>query len=62
VVEKACKKCQLIVKGDICPICKESELTSNWKGFVIITNPEKSKIATELSITVPGKYALRLGH
>ncbi len=58
--EKACKNCHLIVTGDICPICKTSELTANWKGFTLILNPEKSKIAEKFGIKVPGKYALRV--
>jgi len=61
VVEKACKNCGMIVEGDICPVCKSSELTSNWKGLIIVFNPEKSEIAKKLEIKVPGKYALKIG-
>lgn len=58
---KACKKCRLIVEGDVCPVCKESDLTGSWKGMTIIFDPEKSEVAKKLDIKVPGKYALRLG-
>ncbi len=58
---KACKTCRRIVEGDVCPVCKDSELTPNWKGFIIVINPEKSSIAKALEITMPGKYAIRLG-
>lgn len=61
MVEKACKKCRLILEGDVCPICKQSDLTSSWKGMTIIFNPEKSEVAQKLGIIGPGKYALRLG-
>jgi len=61
MVEKACKKCRMIVEGDVCPICKGSDLTSSWKGMTIIFDPEESEIAKKLNITVPGRYALRLG-
>jgi DNA-directed RNA polymerase subunit E" len=61
VLEKACKKCRRIVREDICPICKDSELTASWKGYVVVSNPEKSEIAKTLGITTVGKYALRLG-
>ena len=61
MVEKACEKCKLIVKGDICPICKESKLTTNWKGSVMVINPEKSEIAKRMEVTMPGKYAIRIG-
>ena len=60
-VEKACKKCQRLIRGDMCPMCKESDLTPNWKGYVLIINIEKSEIAKMLDIDTPGKYALRLG-
>ncbi len=61
MVEKACKNCRLVLEGDVCPIYKQSELTSSWKGMTIIFNPEKSEIAQKLGIKIPGKYAIRLG-
>lgn len=60
-VEKACKNCHRLVKGNICPICKTSELTSSWKGYVVVMDPSKSEVAKMLKIEVPGKYALRIG-
>ncbi|MBS3060322.1 MAG: DNA-directed RNA polymerase, subunit E'' [DPANN group archaeon] len=61
MAEKACKNCRLLVsEGDICPLCKESNLTKSWKGYVIVMNPEKSEIAQKLEIKVPGKYAIRI--
>jgi len=61
VVEKACKNCKRIIKGSICPICKKTELTASWKGFVVVVDPERSEIAEILGIETPGKYALRIG-
>lgn len=58
--EKACQKCHRITEGNICPTCKDSELTTNWKGFSIILDPDNSKIAEELEAKTPGKYALRI--
>ena len=60
MVEKACKNCHRVVGGNICPMCKDSQTTTSWKGFVIIGDPTKSVLAKKLNITVPGKYALRL--
>lgn len=58
---KACKNCKFVIdSGDVCPACKGTELTTNWKGFVIIVDPSKSEIAQKMDITIPGKYALRL--
>jgi DNA-directed RNA polymerase subunit E" len=56
---KACMKCKLIVEGNICPVCQTSELTTNFKGYVIIIDPERSEIAKKLGATVPGKYAIK---
>ena len=61
MAEKACEQCKLIVEGDICPICKESKLTINWKGSTTVIDPEKSEIAKAMGITMPGKYAIRIG-
>ena len=58
---KACKNCRRIVEGNVCPVCKDSELTPHWKGFIIVIDPEKSEFAKKLGITAPGKYAIRIG-
>lgn len=62
MAEKACKKCKRVVetKVDTCPTCGSEEFSRNWKGIVHILNPEKSKIAQEMEIKTPGKYALRV--
>ena len=61
MVEKACRNCKLIVSNsDTCPICKSTDLTTSWKGYVIILDPEKSEIAKKLDAKIPGKYAIRL--
>jgi len=57
--EKACKICRRIVKGNLCPICKSSDVTTNWKGLIVVINPD-SEIAKEAGITAPGKYAVRV--
>ncbi len=58
---KACKECRrLVEKGRKCPYCG-GELTTNWKGIVIIIDPEKSEVAKAIGITTPGKYAIRIG-
>ena len=59
-VEKACKKCKRIVRGKQCPICKGQELTTHWRGLIVILDPEKSELAKELNIELPGEYALKV--
>ena len=58
---KACKNCRRIVEGDVCPVCKDSELTAHWKGSITIIDPEKSELAKKMEITTPGRYAIRIG-
>lgn len=56
---KACKNCKMIVEGDTCPICKGNQLVENWKGKIIILDPEKSEIAKKLNIKQKGSFALK---
>ena len=57
--DKACRICRRIVKGNICPACKASDLSKSWKGILVVVSPE-SEIAQEAGITAPGKYAIRV--
>lgn len=57
--EKACKSCRRLVKGNICVACKSSDLSSNWKGVLVVFDAN-SEIAKEAGITAPGKYAIRI--
>jgi len=57
--KKACKKCRTFVRGNECPTCKSTDLTTNWKGRVIIFNPEHSDIAKKMDIKEKGEYAIR---
>lgn len=60
MVKKACKKCNRIVEGDTCPTCNTSSLSDEWRGHVIILNPEGSQIAERMEVDTPGRYALRV--
>lgn len=55
---KACKRCKRIVTNNMCP-CGSKDLTSNWRGFLVILSPD-SQIAKEAGIETPGKYAIRV--
>lgn len=59
MADKACKLCRRIVKGNICPACKTTELSKNWKGTLVVVDVN-SEIAKEAGITAPGKYAIRV--
>ena len=58
--KKACKNDKLLVEGEVCPLCKKNNLTSNWQGRVIILNPNKSRVAFEMGITAKGEYAIKV--
>ena len=66
VKELACRKCKCVTIGKICPACKSSDLTPDWQGIVIVANPNQSKIAKTLKISVEQwkkehpKYALKV--
>ncbi|MFG1546273.1 MAG: transcription elongation factor subunit Spt4, partial [Thermoplasmataceae archaeon] len=44
-VYRACKKCHLITTEKNCPIHGEEKTSTEWFGFVIVTEPKLSIIA-----------------
>lgn len=58
--DKACKNCRFISNGPVCPNCKSSNLSDDWSGLVIITDPSTSQVAKRMGITAAGRYALRV--
>ena len=57
--EKACKNCRRLVKGNLCPLCKTSDVATSWKGVLVVIDAT-SEIAKEAGITSSGKYAIRV--
>ena len=58
--KKVCKKCKIFVEGNVCPICKGTVFTTNWKGRLSIIDPDKSIIAKNLDIKIKGEYAIKV--
>lgn len=58
--ENVCKECHRLVTGQVCDTCNSSSLTSDWSGYVVIIDIEKSMIAKRLGVKSPGKYALKV--
>jgi len=57
---KACKFCNTIVEsGDKCPKCGSKELSDNFKGRIVVLNPEKSEIAQKLKLKDKGNFAIK---
>jgi DNA-directed RNA polymerase subunit E" len=57
---RVCRNCKRFTTESVCPSCKSNNLSSTWKGQVIIVDPS-SEVAKILGITEPGKYALYVG-
>lgn len=60
MVERACKICRRLIKGNMCPIDKSTDLTRSWRGVIIVMNPEASAIAKEAGLTSPGRFAIKI--
>jgi len=57
---QVCRNCRRFTTEKACPVCKSTNLSTSWKGLVVILNPE-SEIAKVLNINEEGKYALYVG-
>ncbi len=60
MAKKACKNCKLLLEGNECPLCKTSNLVTNWKGRMIFLDVNKSQIAKKLNIKAKGEYAIKV--
>jgi len=59
--EKACKLCgRIIEEGKECVVCKNRDLSTSFKGIILILDPENSEIAELSEKKVPGRYALKV--
>lgn len=60
MAKKACRECKaIILKGNVCPVCKSTNLTSSFQGVIVVFDIN-SEIARKLGITTPGKYAVKV--
>ncbi|MFH1711130.1 MAG: transcription elongation factor subunit Spt4 [Nanoarchaeota archaeon] len=57
--KKACKICKRIYEGDKCPECGSQEHSDDFKGRIMIFDPEKSEVAEKLKIKKSGLYAVK---
>ena len=49
----------MIVEGNKCPNCQSELFNDNFKGKIVIVNPEKSVIAAKIKAKVEGEYAIK---
>jgi DNA-directed RNA polymerase subunit E" len=54
---QVCRNCKRFTMDSVCPICKSTNMSSSWKGMIVIMDTN-SDIAKALNIVEPGKYAL----
>ncbi len=58
--DKACKICKTIFRGsEKCPKCDSKEIKENFKGRIVVINPEKSEIAKKVDLKKKGNFALK---
>jgi DNA-directed RNA polymerase subunit E" len=57
---QVCRNCRRFTTESVCPVCKSTNLSTSWKGMIVIIKPD-SEIAKALNISEPGKYALYVG-
>lgn len=56
---KACKQCHQLTDENVCPNC-QAPTSKTWQGYVIVVEPDKSRIAAKMNIKKAGKYALKV--
>ncbi|MFQ6054246.1 MAG: transcription elongation factor subunit Spt4 [Candidatus Bathyarchaeia archaeon] len=60
MTSKACRTCKVITEGNVCPICRNTDLSDDYSGLIIILNPGGSQLAQKMEITKEGRYALKV--
>lgn len=58
MAKQACKTCKQIVMKDKCPDHPEAKMVENWKGRIIILDPNTSELAKRMHIIKKGEYAI----
>ncbi|MEM7824985.1 MAG: transcription elongation factor subunit Spt4 [Candidatus Aenigmatarchaeota archaeon] len=57
---QVCRNCRRFTQEKSCSVCKSTNLSTSWKGLVIILKGE-SELAKILNLQEEGKYALYVG-
>jgi RNA polymerase subunit RPABC4/transcription elongation factor Spt4 len=57
---QACRNCKRFTYDKVCPFCQSTNLSTSWKGMIIVHDVE-SEVAKTLNLKEPGKYAIYVG-
>ncbi|MBU5537097.1 MAG: transcription elongation factor subunit Spt4 [Candidatus Aenigmatarchaeota archaeon] len=57
---QVCRNCRRFTNEKACEVCKSTNLSTSWKGLVVITDVN-SEMAKALNIKEPGRYAIYVG-
>ncbi len=57
---RACRQCNAITEGKVCPNCRGSDLSEDYSGVLILLDPDRSKIAERRGLKRGGLYALKV--
>lgn len=57
--EKVCRKCNVFVDDDVCPLCKGNNFTTTYKGVIYVVDVENSMFSEKADITTKGFYAIQ---
>lgn len=58
-MDNACRECKRLVAGPECTVCRSKELTKNWKGTLVVYDPE-CELGKRSGHEVAGKFALHV--
>ena len=57
---KASKETKILTDGNVDPITGNANLSQNWKGKVVVLDPEKSEIAQKMGFKTKATYAIKV--
>jgi RNA polymerase subunit RPABC4/transcription elongation factor Spt4 len=57
---QVCRNCRRFTTEKACTFCKSTNLSTSWKGLVVIVDAN-SEVAKMLNVIEPGRYALYVG-
>lgn len=57
---RACKKCKTLTEEKNCPVHGDEKTSTDWYGFLLVSEPGESTIANQAGIQRVGMYAIKV--